>query len=110
MVSEAVRTLLSFYVPLDPQDYVTTTQLVDALYPLQHARGDIGIAARKRLFKCAMTLAATDLSDCATKGDKLVKGMYGSHYPWYWHAPRPRPKKVCPHWCDGMCSVDGELP
>lgn len=80
-------------------DY-TTTELVEALYPEQFARGD-GIKLRKRMFKALAALALHDLADCCTKGTpRRLKHSKKMVTPWNWHSPRepaPPAPKLCPH-------------
>ena len=66
---------------------VTTTELVDLLWPEKRARGE-HITRRLRLFKALAALAEHDLSDCCTRGEPR-KLKHGSKLvrPWLWHKP-----------------------
>ena len=70
-------------------DYLTTTGLVEYLYPLDYAvQSDEGVAARKRIFSRLMHLATHQLSDCATRGPRQRLGKYTKMgRPWQWHRP-----------------------
>lgn len=81
-------------------DNWTTTELVEALYPEQFARGD-GITARARIFKALAALAPRGLADCATRGpERRLKHSNKMVRPWLWHAPAERNAEaaaVCPN-------------
>lgn len=66
----------------------STTELVEALWPEETARGDM-ILRRQRLFKALAALAEHALSDCATKGEEQ-RSKFGAGRtirPWLWHKP-----------------------
>jgi hypothetical protein len=83
----------------DQWEDFTTAELVERLYPVAQARGDVGLAARQRLFKALMTLATHGLADCASKS-KIAKRVAGQQvYGWRWHAsttPSVHAPEVCP--------------
>ena len=93
LVERAVREFLT-----DRWEDMGTADLVEALYPVAQARGDAGMAARKRLIKALLTLAQHGLCDCASKGPH--KHRYGKDVkPWRWHAsttPKVHEPEVCP--------------
>lgn len=79
--------------------FLTTTELADLLYPPQHARGDDGMAARKRLFACLRWLAENGMAPYATRGDPVIRTRYGRkrvEHPLIWHAPIET-KRRCPN-------------
>ena len=88
-----------------PFENLSTTELVDKLYPEALARGE-GITVRKRIFKALGILAKRDLADCATRGaERRVKFNPKPIRPWIWHSPaEPNPEAIqpptCPH-CGG---------
>lgn len=63
-------------------DKITTSELVEVLYPLQFAIGD-GIMARNRIFKALKQLATRGLQDYCTKA--TIPNKYGK-FGWLWHA------------------------
>lgn len=97
LIAQLARAHLVHNVTLDG-DMVSTTTLVEALYPQAFVRSDEAKAARDRIFK-ALTkraLGRYDLADCMTLGPEQRLGT--SHFrgqPCLWHAPRK--KQVCPH-------------
>lgn len=71
-------------------DTLSTTALVELLWPEQFAKGD-GITARKRLYKALKALATRGLADCAERGvseERVIGGVKRFARPWRWHAPR----------------------
>lgn len=89
--------------PLAADVPLSTTELVEHLFPEKLARG-AGIEARKRIFKGLAALATHDLADCASRGAEQRK-MGKVSRPWLWHPPAERnPEAVetkhCPH-CGG---------
>ncbi len=95
-IAGIVRTHLEHNILLD--DMVSTTTLVEALYPVAYVKSDEAKAARDRIFK-ALTkraLGKYDLADCMSIGPEQKLGT--SHFrgrPCLWHAPRK--KSLCPH-------------
>lgn len=97
LVGKIARAHLIANVMLD--DMISTTTLVEALYPLAYAKqSDEGMAARDRMFKAltARALGAYDLADCMTRGAVQPLGGKGKFKgrPCLWHAPRE--KELCP--------------
>lgn len=93
----------------DPGEQITTSELVEGLFPEQFARGD-GITARKRIFDALAALAKHQLGDCCTRGvPRKLKHRSRMVRPWLWHMPQVefnpeatvKPGKACPH-CGGM--------
>lgn len=90
------------------EDWCTTMDLAEALFPEALARGE-GITARKRIYKALAALATRQLADCCTRGE-LRKLKHGTKMvrPWLWHAPgvefnseyQPDKQSTCPH-CGG---------
>ena len=63
---------------------LTTTQLVERLFPEATARGD-GIAARQRIFRAlARAAKATSFRDYVSKGP-MKRWMGKASYPTIWH-------------------------
>lgn len=91
-VEEGARAYLS---QLSETGYVTTTQLVEALYPIAAVRGE-GTFVRDRIFKAL--LANVDgkpaiLPECRMRGPvKRIRGGVKAA-PWLW--TRPKPRLVC---------------
>jgi hypothetical protein len=106
-VSEQARIILQHDVRAAAPNTITTTELVDILYPPQYLKTDNGKNARTRIFKALSKLAVHDLADCATRG-LPVKKKFGVVKPWLWHEPTIRNSeaealdaaKRCPH-CGG---------
>lgn len=70
--------------------FLSTTELVDTLYAPEHARGDDGTVARKRIFSILRWLAAHDLTNYATPGEPVIRTRFGkkrAERPLVWHAP-----------------------
>lgn len=86
-VARQVRLLLDHDVRFH-EATISTADLVEMLYPVAHARGDVGVKARQRLFRCLFALATRELSDCCTKGE-AVPAKFGKSQkrPWLWHKP-----------------------
>lgn len=92
-----------------PFEEFTTTQLVDGLYPSEHARGEEAMDARKRIYDAFKTkrLPTHGMADCCHRG-ALRKTSFGQHRPWIWHAPTGQRNAeavefkaiMCPH-CGG---------
>ena len=95
-VAREVRTLLD-----SSTAFLSTTELADRLYPPEHARGEEGQAARRRLFNCLRWLAGNGMSDYATRGEPRVRKRYGRQRlerPIIWHAPvKAEAARVCPN-------------
>lgn len=95
IIAKFARAHLEHNVTLD--DMVSTTTLVDALFPLSLAKqSEEGMAARDRMFQAlsARALGKYDLADCMTRGPQQRLGS--SHFkgrPCLWHAPKKLP--VC---------------
>ncbi len=84
---------------------LTTTELVEILYPEKLAKGD-GITARKRIFKALAALATRSLADCASRGEpRRLKHLHRTVKPWIWHLPGALNSEAtvakCPH-CGGF--------
>lgn len=79
-------------------DLVSTTTLVEGLYPLAYAKhSEVGIAARNRIFNALIrVLHKTTLADCVTRGPKqrLGKSKFKGR-PFLWHAPKEVPRCHC---------------
>ena len=94
-VEEKVRVFLST-VPVT--EYLTTSDLVEELFPEELARGDL-IYHRRRVFKALAALATRGLSDCTTRGDpKHLGNTKQMVRPWHWHQSIPGrtpPAAVC---------------
>lgn len=72
------------------QDTLSTTDLVELLWPQQFVQGD-GILARKRLYKALKALATRGLADCCERGqqeERVIGGVKRFAHPWRWHAPK----------------------
>ena len=89
-IATIVRAHLEHNILLD--DMVSTTTLVDTIYPAALAKqSDVGKAARDRIFNALRKeyLAGHELKDCVTPGIKQKIGIakrLGT--PLLWHAPR----------------------
>jgi hypothetical protein len=104
-VEAATRSLLSSW----PDDeYGSTADLVEELYPAAMVRGDEGAYARKRIFKALMACAPRGLSDCCKKGmPRPRKGTRGHMIqPWEWFKPIPGHGAAPPD--DGNCPTCGQ--
>ncbi len=94
-VGRYVRALLIANPQVDG-DHLTTTALVELVYPEDAAKGEAGLKARKRFFSALATLAKADLQDCCTPGPTQIR--FGkSVRPKLWHAPTKPVVKRCPH-------------
>ena len=95
LIAKVVRAHLIANVLLD--DMVSTTTLVDAIFPLDFAKqSEAGMAARKRIFQALSwrALARYDLHDCVTAGiERRVGTLKIMGTPCLWHAPKAVP--VC---------------
>lgn len=80
-------------------DMVSTTTLIECLYPLAYAsQSTAGMAARDRIAR-ALTkraLGAHELADCMTVSTVPVQGKFGVGYPCLWHAPNAHGVEHCP--------------
>jgi hypothetical protein len=101
---------------MNDDEYLTTAELVEELYPERFARGD-GITARRRIFKALLatrnkTGEPAMLADCRERGpEQPRRGTRGQMIrPWHWFKPgnegaafKPddTPPRVCPH-CGGL--------
>lgn len=81
-------------------DLLSTTALVELLYPVQFAVGG-GRAARNRIFKALAALATRGLAEYTTRGEPVkIKRLGKLARPWLWHAPRAQAAEepnCCPH-------------
>ena len=97
LIGQIARAHLEHNVLVD--DMVSTTTLVEALYPLAYAKqSDVGMAARGRILKAltARALGKYDLADCMTRGVLQPLGIAKKMgRPCLWHAPRK--PLTCPH-------------
>lgn len=95
-VAREVRALLD-----SSAAFLSTTGLADKLYPPEHARGEEGQAARRRLFNCLRWLAENGMRDYATRGEPQVRKRYGRQRlerPIIWHAPiKAEAARTCPN-------------
>lgn len=69
---------------------LTTAELVEILFPLDKARGDVAIYARKRVFKglLAMAPAGRPLEAYARRGNARRLPQVGKVVvPWQWASP-----------------------
>lgn len=74
--------------PLLEHDTLSTSGLVEVLYPETYARGD-GALARRRIFKALQALATRGLSAYASQGPSKLNRMKVSVRPWFWRQPAP---------------------
>jgi hypothetical protein len=97
LIGQVARAHLEHNVTLD--DMVSTTTLVEALYPLAYAKqSEAGMAARGRILKAltARALGRYDLKDCMIRGVLQPLGIAKKMgRPCLWHAPRK--PLLCPH-------------
>lgn len=94
-VENAVK--LAFASPVLDGQTLSTSALVEALYPEQFARGE-GITARKRIYKALAALATRGLAAYATRGpERLLKHTNKLVRPWLWHSAAPIEVAKCPH-------------
>lgn len=93
VVAEVTRALLAAEPGGD--HYLTTSDLVERLFPEHLARGE-GITARRRMFSALAALAKHDLADCATRGPaRKMKHLGKMVHPWHWHRPVEKPAEPC---------------
>jgi hypothetical protein len=91
-VEQQTRSMLG---TLRDGDTISSADLVEALYPVEAARGEDALKARTRIFKALSALAERGLGDCCTRGEP-VKRRFGMIRPWRWHAPVPgRAVAIC---------------
>lgn len=102
MVAERVREMLD---PLPPGEVMTTTDLVERLYPAALALGTDGILARRRMFKAVLAMTTRDLARYASRGpERKIRGKVSQ--TWVWHAPgEPNPEARETE----VCSICGRL-
>lgn len=81
---------------LAPGVTLSTTELVEALYPLKVAERSVqGDNSRATIFKIVGKLAREGLEDCCMKSDKPSGTFMGRpRYPWLWFCPAE--DKLCP--------------
>ena len=78
---------------------MTSTQLVQELFPIEYARDDGAVAARRRIFKALRTLAHGVLKDHVTRGvPAMVYGHMASSY--VWQTPEPAMQEATTEECD----------
>lgn len=85
--------------------FLSTTELADTLYAPEHARGEDGTVARKRLFSILRWLAAHTMAEYATPGEPVIRVRFGkkrAERPLVWHAPMngttaTAAVRKCPH-------------
>ncbi len=66
---------------------ISTSELVEKIFPSKEATSPVRRAARDRIFKAMQALAVHELADCAERGPAR-KNTYGKMIkPWLWHAP-----------------------
>lgn len=73
--------------PVPRDSPMSTSELVEALYPVAFSRGE-GINARNRLYAALASLAVHDLADCCHRGAPTKRVSYGGVkiiHPWVWH-------------------------
>lgn len=106
--------LISRGIERGAENMLTTSELVELLYPGQFARGE-GILARQRIYKALLAQAIRDMADCCMRDTAVKKGYYMGKkvQGWRWHAPTGEPhaeakgvrRKLCPH-----CGQDIDVP
>lgn len=75
------------YLTIGNKVNVSTSALVEALYPIAEARGEAGVTARGRIFKALAALADHGLRDCNYRGEpKPMRGR--TIRPNIWTEPR----------------------
>lgn len=75
------------YLTIGSKVNVSTSALVEALYPIAEARGEAGVTARGRIFKALAALADHGLRDCNYRGEpKPMRGR--TIRPNIWTEPR----------------------
>lgn len=88
------REARAYLIALKPAgvETMSTMDLAAGLYPPQDMRGEVGVAARKRIFKALAALAKHELDDCVVKGEPRAAKIGGKTVtarPWRWRAPQP---------------------
>lgn len=107
-VEAQARLILQHDIRAAAPNTLTTTELVEILYPPQFIKSENAKYARERIFKALRALSVRALADCATRGLPKKTKFKGTARPWLWHEPTIRnpeaeeldASKRCPH-CGG---------